>query len=388
MNRREMLGVLSAAAPRRQPRVAAIVTEYRWFSHADVICGRLLGGCSPNNVWRAPRTKLVSLYTAQVPSNDMSRDLAARHGFRIYSSIADALTLGTDKLAVDGVVFIGEHGTYPTNDVGQKLYPRFELFSQILDVYEANRRGVPTFFDKHLSYDWKKALTMYQRARKLGFPFLAGSSIPVTVRQPNVDIALDTPVGEAAAVGYADLDAYGFHTLEALQSLVERRKGGETGVARVELIEGEGALQAADTPLVQRALEVQGASLDGLNAVFRIDYRDGLRAVVPMLKAGTWSVALETSGGIVATQFGDKLERPLPHFDGLVSQIEEMIVTGKAPYPVERTLLTTGILSFLFESRRQKRAIETPELNVTYRPPAKVFRQTASACPKDRGVRA
>src|SRR4051794_29177888 len=144
-------------APARKKKVAAIVTEYRYYSHADVICGRLLAGYSANNVWTPSRTQLVSLYTAQVPANDMSRDLAARHGFKIYPTIHDALTLGGGRLAVDAAVFVGEHGNYPVNDVGQKLYPRHELFSQILDMYEASGAGVPTYFDKHFSYSWEKA---------------------------------------------------------------------------------------------------------------------------------------------------------------------------------------------------------------------------------------
>jgi hypothetical protein len=369
--------VMAQAIPSRRPRIAAIVTEYRWFSHADVICGRLLGGCSPDNQWRAPRTQLVSVYTAQVPANDMSRDLAARHGFKIFPTISSALTLGGDRLAVDGVVFIGEHGNYPTNELGQKLYPRFELFSEILDVYEKNGGGVPTFFDKHLSYSWDKALSLYQRAAKLKFPWFAGSSIPLTVRQPVIDIALDTTIQEAAVVGYADLDAYGFHTLEAVQSLIERRKGGETGVARVEMMEGDRARQAAAGDLVAAALEAQRSTADDLLAVFRIDYRDGLKLTAPMLKSGHWSAALRTPQGILATRFGIDGGRPLPHFDGLVSRIEEMMVTRKAPYPVERTLLTTGILSFLFESRRQKAPVDTPQLDVKYRPPANVWWQRA-----------
>src|SRR5207237_1253764 len=152
----------------------------------------------------------------------------ARFGFQLSPAIKDALTLGGKALAVDGAVFVGEHGDYPTNEVGQKLYPRYELFSQILDVYEESGRTVPTFFDKHFSYSWEKAEAIYRRAKKLGFPFMAGSSIPVTVRNPPLDPPLGTPITEAVAIGYGDLDAYGFHTLEALQCLVERRKRSET----------------------------------------------------------------------------------------------------------------------------------------------------------------
>ena len=141
----------------------------------------------------------------------MSRDLAARHGFKIYPTIREVLTLGGSKVAVDAVVFVGEHGKYPVNELGQKLYPRAELFSQILDVYESSGRAVPTFFDKHLSYSWEKAKSMYDRAVRLNVPWFAGSSIPLTVRNPRLELQTNVKLDHALTVGYGDLDAYGFH---------------------------------------------------------------------------------------------------------------------------------------------------------------------------------
>ncbi|MBI2687701.1 MAG: hypothetical protein HYX27_15425 [Acidobacteria bacterium] len=143
LRRRSVFPLLAAplaAQQTRRPRLAAVVTSYYFYSHADVILGRLMAGCSPNGKWHASRCDVVSLYVHQIHERDMSADLAARHGFTTYDSIAKALCLGGERLAVDGVVFVGEHGNFPTNDVGQKLYPRHELFVQILDVYE-NRAG-------------------------------------------------------------------------------------------------------------------------------------------------------------------------------------------------------------------------------------------------------
>ena len=55
--------------------------------------------------------------------------------------------------------------------------------------------------------------------------------------------------------------------------------------------------------------------------------------------------------------------RPHHHFGCLVKKIEELFETGRAPYPVERTLLTSGILDFALESRFQgQRKLATPEL--------------------------
>jgi len=388
-------GTIHAAAPRK--RIAGIVTEYRWYSHADVVLGRILGGNSMNGVYHAPRTHLVSVWTHQVPqSRDMSRDMASRHGFQIANSIEEAMTLGTGKLAVDGVIFIGEHGDYPNNDLGQKLYPRYELFNQVLDVYEKTGKVVPTFFDKHLSYSWDKAKAMYDRAKKLNLQWMAGSSIPVTPRNPKLEIPLEAPLEAAAAVGYGPNDAYGFHLLESLQCMVERRKGGETGIASVEWIEGDALWQwlkgdgSWARPLLDEAAkrnpyrkpvtleeEARGPVL------FSLQYKDGFKAAAMIIgpSGADWSFAAKTKGSstIDSTYFGPTTRtRTLPHFDGLVYCIEEMMLTGKPVYPVERTLLTTGALALAFESKRRKARVETPGLaSISYRVPRSVFVQNA-----------
>ncbi len=384
-----------AAAPAKKT-VAAIVTEYRYNSHADVICGRLLEGYSPNGVRVEPRTRIVSMYTDQIAPKDMSRDLAAKHGFKIYPTVAGALTLGSDKLAVDAVLLVGEHGTYPANEKGQKLYPRFELFERIIDVFRRSGRPVPLFSDKHLSYSWRKAKMMYDQARQLRVPFMAGSSIPVTVRVPELEIPLDTPLERAVAVGYGDLDAYGFHTLEALQCMVERRAGGETGIAAVETLEGDAvwrwrASEAGrwSVPLLKAALARNPAVRPGSPeqnvkrpVLFLLEYRDGFQAGVYMLNGhiSGWVFAAKLKNRVepVSTNFGVLDERrPLPHFDGLVHCIEDLFATGRPVYPVERTLLTSSVLSFLFESRYQKKRLETPELKVVYRAPRHAYFQRA-----------
>lgn len=388
-------GSLNAApAPKR---VAGIVTEYRWYSHADVVLGRILGGNSMNGVHHPPRTQLVSVWTHQVPQGrDMSRDLSSRHGFRIANSIEEAMTLGTGKLAVDGVIFIGEHGDYPDNELGQKMYPRFELFSEVLGVFEKTGKVVPTFFDKHLSYSWDKAKAMYDRAKKLNLQWMAGSSIPVTPRTPHLEIPLDAPLEAAAAFGYGPQDAYGFHLLESLQCMVERRKGGETGVTSVEWIEGEAIWQwlkgegAWARPLLDEAAKrnpyrkpVPLEEEARRPVLFSLHYKDGFKAAAMVIgpSGADWSFACKTRGkeGLDSTLFGPgSRSRTLPHFDGLVHCIEEMILTGKPLYPVERTLLTTGALALAFESKRRRSRVETPGLaSIAYRVPKNVFVQTA-----------
>ena len=160
-------------------KIAAIITEYRPGSHADVVVGKYLEGYNQDDQPPYPRSKVVSMFTEQIPKQDISRERAKKYHVPIFRTVADALTLGGDKLAVDGVLLIGEHGDYPTNDKEQKLYPRFEMFLKITDVFRQSGRSVPVFNDKHLSWNFRQAKRMVEISRELHFPMLAGSSAPV-----------------------------------------------------------------------------------------------------------------------------------------------------------------------------------------------------------------
>lgn len=407
INRRQILaGGLGAAAASQasaqtpKKNVAAVVTIYtndgRLNTHANVIIGRLLDGYSPDGVFTKPRTRLVSMYTDQFPPADLSRSMAEKHGFRMFPTIREALTLGGDDLAVDAVCFVGEHGDYPNNDRGQKLYPRYELMERIVEVFRRTGKAVPVFCDKHFSYSWQKAKTMYDWSQELKFPLMAGSSIPLTIRSPEVEIPWGAQLEGALMLGYGGLDAYGFHTLESLQCMVERRKGGETGIRSVEWLEGPAVWNWRDregrwtVPLLEAALARDPGRKGGRvednvkNPVaFLIEYKDGLKAVAYMLDGQTsgWTFAasLKEKAEPLATYFGQSKDsvnrRPLAHFDGLVHCMEEMFITGKPLYPAERTLLTTCALSVLFESRAWKKRIQTPELTIAYRAPRNAYFQ-------------
>lgn len=382
-------------------RVAALVTEYRYLSHAQVICDRFLMGYAVGGRFHTPSAKIVSLYVDQVPENDLSRDRADRFGFTIYPTIAAALRNGGSVLGVDGVLLIAEHGNYPRNEKEQILYPRHDFFRQVVDVFKRDGKGVPVFVDKHLSFSFEKASWMVREARRLGFPLMAGSSIPVTWRLPPLELPLGCEIEEALAVGYGGVDSYDFHALEGLQGMVERRRGGETGIAAVEYLEGEEVWKAGDAGvwswrLLESALSrsdtVRGGAVeDGRPenlvrlgklpalvekpAAYLLFYRDGLRATMLMLNGAVndflFAAQLKGEPKPKATQF---FLTPVPnvnHFSGLVAKIEEMFVTGRAPYPVERTLLVSGMLEACLTARFERvRRIETPQLAVTYEPPS------------------
>src|SRR5215831_3290527 len=214
-----------------RPRIAAVVTTYFKYSHAQHIVDRFLDGYGWNGTHHYPPMDLVSLYVNQVGNNDLSRERLKRHATtRASETIADALTLGTGKLAVDGVVLVGEHGDYPRNEKGQTLYPRYEFFQQIVEVFRSSGRSVPVFNDKHLSWSWDHAKEMYDTARSMKFAFMAGSSLPVTWRTPSLEMPAGARVREAMCICWGGVDSYDFHGLETIQCMVERRRGGEMGV--------------------------------------------------------------------------------------------------------------------------------------------------------------
>jgi hypothetical protein len=376
-----------------QPKkVAAVVTEYRRHSHADVIVGKILEGYNYDG-GAGPNLKLVSLYVDQFPDADMSRALARKHGFRIHDTIAGALTLGGKELAVDGVLNIGEHGRYPSNARGQILYPRRRFFEGVADVFTKSKRSVPVFNDKHLAATWADAKWMYDKARELFVPLLAGSSIPLTWRRPELRLARGCDLVEAVQVGYGPLEGYGFHALEGLQCFAERRKGGETGVKAVQCLQGDEMWKALDRgawsrELLEAALSRVPAHAPGDYraptartkdaAVFLVEYRDNFRAAVAMLNgwlyegdgcAFTFAGKLKSRERPVSTHFYLQQPDPFAHFAWLVKAIDAMIQTGHPPYPVERTLLTTGVLDAVMISRAEKnRRVETPHLAIQYQP--------------------
>ena len=239
-------GVPSLAQENGVRRVAAVVTEYRHNSHADVIVSRLLLTDMLDGKGRDRPLKLVSLYTDQKPASDISRLLAASHRFPIKSKIADALTLGTGELAVDGVLLVAEHGDYPFSATGNHQYPKRRFWDETAEVFRKTGKVVPVFIDKHLSDNWEDAKHIYDDARALKVPLMAGSSVSGTWRHPPADVERGAKLTEIVGITYGSTDAYGFHGLEAVQSLAEQRRGGETGVRAVQCLSGEDVWKALD----------------------------------------------------------------------------------------------------------------------------------------------
>ena len=437
-------------APGRPLRLAILGSVYRHQSNMQTLADRFLVGYPYDGEWHMPNVQVVSVYVDQLerqadaapspyqlamtgakvapasaakgiagglgrersvktqpapekpepsekpePTADLSRVRAQQFGFRLCSNIPEALRCGGDRIAVDAVLAIVEQDDYPINDRGQILLPSYDFFQQCAQVFEDEKRGVPYFNHKQLSYSFEQAQAMVKTANRLGFPLLAGSSLPVTWRLPDVDIPLGAQVEEAVMVGVGAPDGMDFDALEALQCMLERRKGGETGVKAVQLLEGDdvwaagnsgrwsrdllsSALSRSDTPMGLTVLDGRTQDLVASGvlpqlvkdpAAYCIEYTDGTRATLLLLNGAImdYNIAVRVAGkGIVSTQF---FLPPPPNVTDsacLAAKIEQTFHTGSAAYPVERTLLTTGVLEACLHSRHKlNQRLETPQLAVS-----------------------
>jgi hypothetical protein len=413
-----------AAAQTRTPlRLAILGGAYHFGSDLQIIADRFLVGYPHEGDWRIPNVKVVSMFVEsrarfagaanrsrgqrtaapEPPPDpgrpaDLSAERAKEFGFRLFRTIPEALRGGGDNLAVDAVLSVIEQGDYPRNRKGQILYPRYDFFEQCVQIFEEEGRAVPYFNHGSLSFSFHQARAMVATSERLKFPMLAGSSLPVTWRLPDIDIPIGAQIQDAVMV--CPFDGMEFDALEAMQCMLERRKGGETGVKAVQLLEGDDVWSAGESgrwskEVLSSAFSRSDALLgltimDGRPqdpatsgvlpqlvkdpAAWCIEYNDGTRATLLVLNGAdrNFTFSARVAGhGLIATQF---FRSPVPNVNysaGLTAKVEQMFVTGTAPYPVRRTLLTSGILEAALTSRaRLNQRLETPELAVRYQPPA------------------
>ena len=415
-NRRDFLGTLAATSsgslflpeihveelaqtPRK--KLAVITTEWRYHSHAWHMAERFLVGYPINGRWHRPAFDVVSAYVDQFPEKDLARKRSSEFGFKIYPSIAEALRCGGDKMAVDAVLIIGEHGDYPKTEFEQTKYPRYEFFKQVTDVYRKDGKTAPVFNDKHLSWKWEWAKEMVDISRELNFAFCAGSSLPVTWRMPAIEMPLGQEVDEMMSVAIGGIDSYDFHALEVIQCMAERRRGGETGVASMQALRGEAVWKAMETgswekggwnPRLFEACLTRSHTLAQPESfsdrfptsaqmrewvkdpiAYRFDYNDGTKATMLLMNGlvgdFTFAAKLKNQDEPLSTLFHLPPNPNVVYSAALMSKAEETFVNHKSPYPIERTLLTSGLVEAAVRSlgRGQKR-LPTPYLDIRYQP--------------------
>jgi hypothetical protein len=260
----------------------------------------------------------------------------------------------------------------------------------------------PVFNDKHLSWNWDWAREMVDTSRSLGFPLMAGSSLPLTWRLPAVEMPWGAEVEEVMSLAFGGIDGYDFHALEVIQCMAERRRGNESGVAWVEALKGDAVWKAEsaggwdkggwDPALFEACLtrtQTLGQARSGFGhrhptadevralvrspAAYRFQYADGVRGTMLLLNGlvrdFTFAARIKGRDDPLSTLFYLPPTPNVQYSAILMSKVEEMFLTGKAPYPVERTLLTTGILAAAMKSLATDKRVDTGHLAVRYSAP-------------------
>lgn len=368
-----------------RPRIALICTTYFKPAHADVIGTRLMLGYPWEGEHIESRVEVAGMYLEQIHDEDIGLGIAEQAGVPLYQSVAECMALGGTGVQVDGVVIVGEHGDYGKNELGQTLYPRRRLFDSAVSAMIGAGTFVPIFSDKHLAWSTSDAHAMYDLARRHDIPMLTGSSVPGAWRIPlGTDWPLGEPIDSVVAVAYGPTESYGFHVLEAMQVLAERRPGGETGVVSVQALSGDEAKAAltdgrVDVGLFDDALaafrlgaEDEAAARATVRDVFLVTYRDGTRGATVLVDEGVEGFAAAASGPSHRLACEMHLEpSPYRHFVFLVRAIEHLVLSRDEPWPVERTLLTTCLLDAAMHSRHEGgKPVETTEVaDLTYQAP-------------------
>ncbi len=407
INRRQFAGgllwgaflpaVIGQAAQTRK-KIAFLGTAVYTHSHSQHFLDRFSIGYLMGGQWRKPAMELAAVYIDQFNENDIGKKRIEKYGLQQFSSIAEALTLGGSKLAVDGVVVIGEHGKYPKNEKGQTLYPRYKWFKEIVGVFEESGRSVPVFNDKHLSTDWQQCVEMVADSKRLDFPFYAGSSLPVTWRLPAFEMPYDVPLSESVCVAYGGIDSYDFHALETAQCMSERRAGGEVGIRAVHAVRGEKLWsKLAERESTQRLFLAalgrshhlpvdQGYPTEPLNVEWAkqalpstvgyfVEHLDGFRTAIFLTGIRDFNYAgLRSDTGEIV---GCQMMLPMPgqsattadFFNPLTDHVEQMIQHGATSYPIERTLLTSGMVIGGVDSLHAGEVQVDTDMQVSYRGP-------------------
>ncbi|WP_397568251.1 hypothetical protein [Schlesneria sp. T3-172] len=381
-------GSPAEAGLKRKPRVAAINSVYRLRSHAYHIAGRFIHGYTRNGFHHQPPFELVRMWNHQQPPADLGPSVCEQHGIELCKSIPQALG-EKQGLDIDAILLIIEHGDYPQNERNQILYPRYDFFQQIVEVFQKTGRSVPVFVDKHLSYDHRLAARMVQAARDMKFGLMAGSSLPVTWRRPEIEPTVGTPFKEAlVCFGYdrKTVEIYLFHALEVLQCMLERRKGGETGVKSIQFLEGDAVWAAGDEGRWSwRLLDAALARCPSRNTgpvrenvlnpqAMLIEYEDGTQGTILNLYEQTsdfgFAATIEGWSDPISSCFFLPSPPGARFFDPLTYNIEKFFASGTPPYPVERTLLTSTMTDLAMQSiHAGGRLILDPALSVKYAAP-------------------
>ena len=115
---------------------------------------------------------------------------------------------------------------------------------------------------------------------------------------------------------------------------------------------------------------------------YRFDYVDGTKATMLLLNGlvgdFTFAAKIKNQAEPLSTLFYLPPAPNVVYSAALMAKAEELFLTGKAPYPIERTLLTTGLVAAGVQALAAGgKRMETPHLAIRYEVPRQsTFMQT------------
>ena len=237
---------------------------------------------------------------------------------------------------------------------------------------------------------------MVDTAREMNFAFMAGSSLPVARRFPPIEIPNDTEIEEVVGIGPGGIDGYDIHKLESIQSMVERRRGGETGVVAMHALRSNTVLKALkidswiaggfDSELFDsclfRSLKLTPPR-EGFNhympshdeiatvlnhepIAYRYEYANGLKATMFLLERlihdPTFAARLKGHSETLSTL----MYLPRRNFFRKSTPSRRRFLPARQHTPSKRTLLMIGLTAAGVESLWLGKRIDAPHLAIRY----------------------
>lgn len=257
-------------------------------------------------------------------------------------------------------------------------------------------KGRACFVYGSLSSSLAGAKEIAQLASSRQIALLAGTPLGVTWRLPQVDVTLGTPLKEGIIVVQGKSNSAELEGLEGIMPVIERRKGGEAGIRRIQYLKSENlwragndnkwswpllasALSRSDTPQGESARDGRTQDLIGLGLVpklardprgWLIEHRDGFHSAILILDGviTDYNFAVQgQDGSVVSAQIYRPPAPAEQHYSRLADVIEEFFRTGKRPWPLARNVLIAGLLQeFRKHSDHPDQLAETPEMDVSY----------------------
>ena len=220
--------------------------------------------------------------------------------------------------------------------------------------------GARVFVHGVLGKDAASARRAAEKAASRGIVHHAGGFIPLNRRHTAVDHQRGAELIETLIVAVGEPEEAEYLGLEGILPIVERRRGGESGVASVTAFRGDGVWQAAargvwpedllasaisrsDRPLGDPEKDGRTQDLVGLGllpslardpSAYAIEHQAGLRTTVLILNGvvGDINFAARARGGAAIS--AQLYRAPLPsahHLSRLAEQVERFFGSGARP---------------------------------------------------------